>query len=71
MGSIYGDPEYEEMVRSVKIQIERVQAGMTDQQKDELELLLGSMSAQYTIENEHLFQAALGLARELNGLVRA
>ena len=34
----------------------------------QLQLLLENLSAQSSIENEHLFQASLKLARELNAL---
>ena len=69
MGSVYQDPEYDEMAGSIETQIEKVQKDMTEEQKLELRLLLERISAQASITNEHLFQAALGLARELNVLV--
>ena len=71
MGSIYDDQEYEETSHSVELQTEKVQQGMSKEQLLELRLLLESISAQHSIENEHLFQAALRLAKELNALVRA
>ena len=43
---------------------------MGTEQQLELQLLLENLSAQSSIENEHLFQASLKLARELNTLVR-
>ena len=70
MGSIYQDPEYEEMSRSVELQLKKVQQTMGTEQQIELQLLLENLSAQSSIENEHLFQASLKLARELNALVR-
>jgi hypothetical protein len=70
MGSIYQDPEYEEMSRSVELQLKKVQQTMGTEQQMELQLLLENLSAQSSIENEHLFQASLKLARELNALVR-
>lgn len=69
MGSVYQDPEYDEMADSVETQIEKVQKDMTEEQKLELRLLLERISAQASITNEHLFQAVLGLARELDVLV--
>ena len=69
MGSVYQDPEYDEMAGSIETQIEKVQKDMTEEQKLELRLLLEHISAQASITNEHLCQAALGLARELNVLV--
>lgn len=70
MGSIYQDLEYEEMSRSVELQLKKVQQTMGTEQQIELQLLLENLSAQSSIENEHLFQASLKLARELNALVR-
>lgn len=70
MGSIYQDPEYKEMSRSVELQLKKVQQTMGTEQQIELQLLLENLSAQSSIENEHLFQASLKLARELNALVR-
>lgn len=71
MGSVYDDPEYEEMFHSVELQTEKLQKDLSRDQLWELRLLLENISAQHSIENEHLFLAALGLARELNALVRA
>ena len=68
MGSIYQDSEYEEMSRSVELQLKKVQQTMGTEQQIELQLLLENLSAQSSIENEHLFQASLKLARELNAL---
>ena len=70
MGSICQDPEYEEISRSVELQLKKVQQTMGTEQQIELQLLLENLSAQSSIENEHLFQASLKLARELNALVR-
>lgn len=70
MGNIYQDPEYEEAVRGVEFQLERIRGDMAEGQKKELRELLEGISAQTAIENEHLFQEALGLARELNALLR-
>lgn len=66
MGSVYADPEYTEAARSVELQTEKVREGMSREQWRELNHLLDSMNAQSSIECEHLFRAALGLARELN-----
>lgn len=69
MGSVYEDPEYEETSRSVELQTKKVQKDMTEHQMQELQLLMETVSAQHSIETEYLFQAALGLAKELSGLV--
>ena len=71
MGSVCQDPEYAEAVRGVEFQLERVQRDMAEEQKKELCELLEEISAQTAIENEHLFQASLGLARELHALLMA
>lgn len=71
MGSVCQDPEHAEAVRSVEFQLERVQRDMAEEQKKELRELLEEISAQTAIENEHLFQASLGLARELRALLMA
>ena len=71
MGSVCQDPEYAEAVRGVEFQLERVQRDMAEGQKKELCELLEGISAQTAIENEHLFQASLGLARELRALLMA
>lgn len=65
MGSVYEDPEYVEMSHSVELQLQKVRRGLDEAQQVELDLLLHNIEAQNTIECEHLFQAALGLAREL------
>ena len=70
MGSICQDPEYEEMSRSVELQVKKVQSAASEERQIELQVLLESLSALGSIENEHLFQASLKLARELNALVR-
>ena len=71
MGDVYQDPEYEEMSQSVEFQVAKVQDGMNEAQLQELRRLLENLSAIHNIEREHFFQAALKLAKELNGLVRA
>lgn len=67
MGTIYGDPEYAEASRGVELQLKKVQRalGEDNMRQTELQLLLESISAQNSIENEHLFQAVLRLVREL------
>ena len=71
MGSICQDPEYEEMSRSVELQVKKVQSAASEERQIELQVLLESLSALGSVGNEHLFQASLGLARELSALVRA
>ena len=71
MGSVCEDPEYEEVTRGVEMQIKRVEKDLDQDQQRELRLLLENISAQSSLESEHLFHAALRLSRELNALVRA
>lgn len=71
MGSVYDDPEYEEVSHSVELQTKKARKSMSEEQLQELDLLLETISAHHSIENEYLFQAALRLAGELNALVRA
>lgn len=66
MGSIFTDPKYTEISLSIDMQTERVKEGLDAMQRKELNRLLDSMNALSCIESEHLFQAALGLARELS-----
>lgn len=68
IGGLYNDPEYEEIARSVEMQIKKVQNGMAEEQRWELVLLLTSLSALCSIEEEHIFQAALALGRDLRAL---
>lgn len=64
--SVFKDPRYREAARSIELQSEKVQQDMSEGQKRELGLLLDHMSALFCIENEYLFQATLGLGRELD-----
>lgn len=70
MGSLSEDKEYIEAVLGAERQEKRVASYLDDEQRPELRVLLDTLSAQSDITNEHLFQAALSLSRELNGLVR-
>lgn len=70
MGNMCQDPEYKEVSHSVELQTEKFKQGLDTEQQMELQLLLEIISAYYSIENECLFQQALGLARELNALLR-
>lgn len=71
LGSVWDDLEYTEMVRTVEMQMKRVEQTLTKDQQQEVQTLLEEISAQNSIESEHRFQASLGLARELSALVRA
>ena len=55
----------------MELQLKKVQQNMGTEQQMELRILLENLSAQSSIENEHLFQASLKLARELSALARA
>lgn len=69
MGGVHEDSEYAEASHSVELQWKKLQQLLDPQQQKELLLLLEEISAQNSVENEHLFQAALGLARELGRAV--
>lgn len=70
MGSLHEDEEYEKHTHDVKLQEKRVREYLTEEQQIELNLLVDTISSQDSIENGHLFQAALALSRELSALVR-
>lgn len=55
----------------MELQLKKVQQNMGTEQQMELRILLENLSAQSSIENEHLFQTSLKLARELSALARA
>lgn len=65
MGSVYDDPEYREASQSVDLQTEKLEEALSQEQKRELNQLLSSVTALDCIHDEHLFRAALRLAREL------
>ena len=65
MGSVHTDPEYREASRVVDMQTEKLEQALSQEQKRELNRLLGDISALSCIEDVHLFRAALRLAREL------
>ena len=69
LGAIRKEPEYKELAYRVNLQTKKVEAGMTRQQKDDLELLLEDITAQYAFENRYLFQTTLELAHELHSLL--
>ena len=66
MGSVHTDPEYREASRVVDMQTEKLEETLSQEQKRELGRLLDSMNALDCIQDEHLFRAALRLARELS-----
>ena len=68
LGSLSTDEEYQESLKTVQLQRERVQTYLNQEQQLELRLLIENVTSQGNIEGEHLFQAALSLSRELNGL---
>ncbi len=70
LGSLYADKEYEEYSHSIKLQQERILKRPDAERQRELSCLIDEMSFRESVKNEYLFQAALGLARELNALTR-
>ena len=65
MGSVHGDPEFREASLTVDMQTKRLEETMTQEQKQELKLLLDEMEALSCLEDKHLFRASLRLAGEL------
>lgn len=70
LGSLSEDQEYMDAVLTAERQQKRVASCLSKEQQLELETLTALIAAQGDITGEHLFCAALSLARELNGLVR-
>ncbi len=68
MGSLWEDDEYKTCSLNVVTQEERVESCLSEEQRKELRLLLDRIAEQGSIEKARLFQAALGLVRELNAL---
>ena len=66
LGSLSEDQEYIDAVLGAK----RVASYLSKEQQPELRALMDAAAAQGDITSEHLFCAALSLARELNKLVR-
>ena len=64
------DREYQQGVREVNLQIERIEEDLTVEQRRELHRLIDQISVQNSIEGEHIFLAALALSRELHALVQ-
>jgi len=71
MGSLHEDEEYQGCTRDIELQRRRVEAYLDQEQREELESLIHDVICRDSIENEHTFQAALELAKELSTLVRA
>lgn len=71
MSGLQEDEEYKAYTRDVKLQQELVESHLTEEQRKELRWLIDAVTFQDNIVNEHIFQAALGLARELNALAGA
>lgn len=62
------DPEYRSSLDEVLRLEDKVQENMDEEQRRTLNQLMQKVSAQNAIENEHIFQASLVLARELRAL---
>lgn len=68
LGNMVKEREYQDSRDAVLAQEEKVMEGMSKEQRRELNVLLSQTSAQDALENEYVFRAALGLARELRAL---
>lgn len=66
MGEVNADPKYVEASLGVELQLKKVRQALNEAQEMELQLLLDSISAQNSVEREHLFQVSLRFAQELN-----
>lgn len=70
LGNAVNDREYQDGLDTILAQEEKVMEGMSAEQRRELTVLLNQTSDQNARENERIFRAALGLARELSALLR-
>ena len=70
LGHLSEDAEFIDAVLSAERQQKRVASYLNEEQRLELDVLTTMIAAQGDITSEHLFQAALALSRELNGLAR-
>ena len=68
MGSLFLDPEYDEISHQVDLQEDKVRSFLDREQRRELSQLLFHLAALNAIENEHLFRSVLELSRELRAL---
>lgn len=68
MRDTVSDPEYRSSLDEVLRLEDKVQENMDEEQRRTLNQLMQKVSAQNAIENEHIFQASLVLARELRAL---
>ena len=71
MGRLWKDEEYKACNLKVKLQREKVESRLNEEQRKELDLLLDHVAERNSMEKSHLFQAVLELIRELNALARA
>ena len=70
MGYLMEELEYADFSRCVKLQEQKLRARLDDSGKQNLDDLLGELELEHGVEQEAMFQAALSLSRELNGLLR-
>ena len=71
MGYLWKDEEYRACNLKVRLQEERMESHLNEEQRKELDLLLDHVAERNSMEKSHLFQAVLELIRELNALARA
>lgn len=70
MGYLMEDPEYADFSRCAKLQEQKLRTRLDDGENQNLDDLLGELELERSVEQEAMFQAALSLSRELNGLLR-
>lgn len=71
MGELWKDSEYITYNSGVELLEKQIKSHLNAEQWKELELLLDRISERDSFEKTRLFQAALGLVRELNAIVSA
>lgn len=71
MKRIWRDEEFRACSLRAEEQEERMKSCLNEEQRKELSTLIDRLTEQDSIEKEHIFRAALDLARELNALAGA
>ena len=71
MGYLWKDEEYRACNLKVRLQEERMESRLNEEQRKELDLLLNHVAERSSLEKFRLFQGSLELVRELSALVRA
>lgn len=70
MGCLMESQEYSDFSRCAKLQEQKLRARLDDAGKQNLDDLLGELDGERSVELDAMFQTALSLSRELNGLLQ-